>query len=221
MVTACNLSRRFKTLSDPSKRILLKQLNFSLNLKFRWSHVMSNMATFRPTKALWPYFNLISLDFSLDLSFWCPSYSMLDFVIPFLFWYPEHAVSLFNHESAQKLIFTVARTPSSCRPPWLETAIAETPCWTASSASSARKMPLTTIGNEVMLKTKNGTYQSSESTWAEPFKSGQKIWRNISKVASSWNSWDSGNVFELETPGIQLNQTISEMIIHSSCQLNP
>ena len=41
----------------------------------------------------------------------------------------------------------VAMQPSSCRPPWLETAIASAPASTQRAASSPRTMPLTTIGS--------------------------------------------------------------------------
>lgn len=47
---------------------------------------------------------------------------------------------------------TVAWTPSNWRPPWFETPMADTPCCTASSASSGRRIPFTTIGSLVMLK---------------------------------------------------------------------
>ncbi|CAI8011667.1 hypothetical protein GBAR_LOCUS7495 [Geodia barretti] len=44
---------------------------------------------------------------------------------------------------------TVARTPSSCLPPWLETMIPWTPCLTASTASSAVRIPFTRTGSPV------------------------------------------------------------------------
>ena len=43
----------------------------------------------------------------------------------------------------------LATAPSSCRPPWLDTTIPSTPCSTARVASSAVRMPLSTIGRLV------------------------------------------------------------------------
>ena len=47
---------------------------------------------------------------------------------------------------------TVARQPSSCRPPWLETMTPLAPCSAASRASSGVMMPLTSTGSPVMLR---------------------------------------------------------------------
>ncbi len=63
-----------------------------------------------------------------------------------------NSLTLFNKRVALNYILTVAWTPSSWRAPWLDTAIPATPWWIASSASSGRKIPFTTIGRVVILQ---------------------------------------------------------------------
>lgn len=67
-----------------------------------------------------------------------------------------HGTSIFS--------LTVAGTPSSCLPPWLDTIIPWTPCLTASSASSFVKMPLTMMGRWVRLRSQWISFQVTEGS---------------------------------------------------------
>lgn len=66
---------------------------------------------------------------------------------------------LIGVNTVQLFSLTEAGVVSSCRAPWLETCIAATPRFAAIFASSAVKMPFSTIGNLVILPThkRNGT----------------------------------------------------------------
>lgn len=54
------------------------------------------------------------------------------------------------NNSCDKVVLTVAGTPSNCRPPWLETMMPCTSCFKHSSASSFVRIPLSRMGRSVI-----------------------------------------------------------------------
>lgn len=81
-----------------------------------------------------------------------------------------HVHSTYKHTHSEVILLTEAGTSSSCLPPWLETMMPWTLCFTANSASSFVKIPLRMMGNRVMLWNQERSSQQMDGSIGDIWK---------------------------------------------------